>query len=223
MSEVGTAEHGDPVGMTRDAWGRLLPQPVSGIARSDVGPAVEMPRLPGAPGHWTPEQEAAFRRFHWDFAERFLLYAEGKLPSRFDAEDAVHSTFEVVVRIWPRVSQMEFPAAYAWRVLKNRIADLYREGSRIGPVDDERLQAELDRYPGGDPGTELVNLMALQEAIRDLPDRQQEALVLDALGLPVEQVAEVMGIKEESARMYLKRARARLKRCLGAPGGRRRK
>lgn len=227
MSDVGTAEHGDPAGVTHDAWGGLLPRPMPDTAASGEvdrsAPAVEMPQLPGAPDHWTPEQEAAFRRFHRDCAEKFLLYAEGKLPNRFDAEDAVHSTFEVVVRIWPRVRAMEYPASYTWRVLKSRIADLYREGSRIGPVDDEQLIAELDRHPGGDPGTELVNLMALQEVIRELPDRQQETLMLDALGIPVEQIAELMGIKEESARMNLKRARARLKRCLGAPGGWRRK
>ncbi|MFD7557418.1 hypothetical protein ACFV9E_23125 [Streptomyces sp. NPDC059835] len=102
MSEVGTAEHGDPVGMTPDAWGQLLPQPLPCTAgKGGVGATaspVEMPRLPEAPG-WTPEQQTAFRRFHRQFAEKFLLYAEGKLPNRCDAEDAVNSTFEVVVRI----------------------------------------------------------------------------------------------------------------------------
>ncbi|MGW6570432.1 RNA polymerase sigma factor [Streptomyces sp. NPDC054975] len=226
MSEVGTAEHGDPAGFTRDAWGSLPIQPASGVAgvRGDSGSVpVPLPRLQGAPEHWTPEQEEGFRRFHQEYAEKLLLYADGKLPSRFDAEDAVHSTFEVVVRIWPKVMAMEFPAAYAWRVLKNRIADLYRKGSRIEPVDDERLQGALDRHPAGDPGTEVVDLMSLQGEIRELPDRQQEALVLEALGLPIGQVAELMGIKEESARMYLKRARARLKRRLGTHAGRGRK
>ncbi|MGW4506894.1 RNA polymerase sigma factor [Streptomyces sp. NPDC004436] len=180
-----------------------------------------MPPPPGAPDHWTPEQEAAFRRFHQNFAPRFLRYAETKLPNQHDAEDAVHSTFEVVVRDWPRVTGMEHPTSYAWKILKNRIADLHRAHSRIGPVDDERLTAELDRNPGGDPGCEIVNLLALQEAVQDLPDRQQEALFLEALGWSLLEAAELMGIKEESAGMNLKRARARLKRRLEAQNGRR--
>ncbi|MFE5560326.1 RNA polymerase sigma factor [Streptomyces sp. NPDC056544] len=224
MSEVGTAEHGDPAGMTHGPWKRLLPQAVTGLAGTGgargAAPAVEMPRAPGTPGDWSSDQYAAFRFLHGQLAARFVLFAQARLPNRFDAEDVVHATFEEVMRIWPRVAAMKSPAGYVWRVLKSRIATLQRTGGRIVPVDDERLLAEDDRCAAGDPGTEVVNLMALQEVIRELPERQQEALVLESLGVPLKEVAELMGIKEESAQMNLKRARARLKRYLEAPGGR---
>ncbi|KJY31627.1 sigma-70 family RNA polymerase sigma factor [Streptomyces katrae] len=227
MSDVGTAEHDDPAGATRDTWGRHLSHPASEpvgmphVIRDGSVPLVPVPPQPEAPDHWTPEQVARFQEYHERYAEKFLWYADARLPSRFDAEDAVHSTFEYVVEQWPRVTTMEFPSAYGWTVLRSRIADLHREGSRIGPVDDERLQEEIGQRPVGDHGEEIVNLMSLLEEIRELPERQEQALVLDALGVPVEEMAELMGIKEESARMNLKRAKARLKRRLDAEGWRR--
>ncbi|MFF4323827.1 RNA polymerase sigma factor [Streptomyces sp. NPDC001568] len=220
MSEVGTAEHGDPAGMTRDVWGRLLPQPVpaarNGGAPGEASALDELPLLPEAPAHWTPEQEAAFQRLHRRHSQRFFLFARGKLLNRCDAEDAVHSAFEYMVKHWPRLSETENPGAYAWRVLKSRIADLQRAGRRIIPVDDEQLLAMGKGCPGGDPGTEVVDLMALEGVIQQFPQRLQEALELERLNVPLREVAELMGIKEESAQMNLKRARARLRRELEA-------
>ncbi|WP_051779492.1 sigma-70 family RNA polymerase sigma factor [Streptomyces sp. NRRL S-241] len=220
---MGTAEHDDPAGMTRDAWGRLLPQSAPAAGSGCAGgaaSAVELPGPPKAPVTWTPEQDAGFARFYRRYAGAFFLFARGELPNRCDAEDAVNSAFSYMLQHWPRLATTENPGAYAWKVLKSKIADQRRAARRFVPVDDAQLLELRDQPPGGDPGTELVNLMALQAVIRSFPERLQEALVLEQLGVPLREVAELMGIKEESARMNLKRARARLKRALEAPSGR---
>lgn len=208
MSDVDTAEHGDARGAARDPWGRLIP----------------MPRLPHAPGHWTAEEEAAFRAFHKMFGSKFAKYAQRQLGNRFDAEDAVHITFEVVVRIWPEVAAMEYPASYAWKVLKNRIADVLRDRARVSPVEDDRLAEELDRRVlGTDPAERAAVRLSVEEALRRLPERQREAVVLHRMvGMSTQETAEVMGVEEDSVRMYLKRAKSRLTRLLRDDAERRR-
>ncbi|MFB7810775.1 RNA polymerase sigma factor [Streptomyces virginiae] len=196
MNDVDTAEHGDPMGAARDAFGRLTP----------------MPRLPHAPGYWTATEEEGFRRFHDTFGVMFLSYADRQLRNRFDAEDAVHTTFEVVVKIWPQVMGMEFPASYAWKVLKHRIADLQRDRLRVSPTEDVRLGEELDRDAAA---TDPYGHVSVEDALRRLPERQREAVVLRRLvGMTTAQTAEVMGVKEDSVRIHLKRAKTRLTRIL---------
>ncbi|MEV7442826.1 sigma-70 family RNA polymerase sigma factor [Streptomyces sp. NPDC091204] len=177
-----------------------------------------------APGHWSAREERRFREFHEAFGSKFARYAERQLGNRFDAEDAVHITFEVVVRIWPQVVAMEYPASYAWRVLKNRIADVLRERARVSPVEDDRLAEELDRQVlGTDPAERAAVRLSVEEALRRLPERQREAVVLHRMvGMSTEETAEVMGVKEDSVRIHLKRAKARLTRLLRDDAERRR-
>jgi RNA polymerase sigma-70 factor (ECF subfamily) len=95
-----------------------------------------------------------------------------------------------------------------------------------GPaVDPDRFQGCDDRYPGGWvsfpdswPEERLLareTLDCLQDAIRVLPARQQEVIVLrDVEGWSSEEVCEALDISEGNQRVLLHRARSRVREAL---------
>jgi RNA polymerase sigma-70 factor (ECF subfamily) len=79
--------------------------------------------------------------------------------------------------------------------------------------------------PGSLPATPSMPdpdaLVDLRAAVRALPRRQQEAVVLYYLAdLPIPEVAAAMGCREGTVRAHLARARTALARSLGASEGR---
>jgi RNA polymerase sigma-70 factor (ECF subfamily) len=92
-------------------------------------------------------------------------------------------------------------------------------------VDPDRFQGCDDRYPGGWvsfpdswPEERLLareTLDCLQDAIRVLPARQQEVIVLrDVEGWSSEEVCEALDISEGNQRVLLHRARSRVREAL---------
>jgi RNA polymerase sigma-70 factor (sigma-E family) len=133
-----------------------------------------------------------------------------------EAEDLVQETFLRVARRWGRVRSMDHPAAYARRILINLV--LRGAGRR------SRHKAEL-APPGA--GTEAADQAAAQAlrhvddlaefrwALAQLPARQRAVLVLRYWdGLPVAEVAGILGCSAGTVTSTASRAAARLAQVL---------
>jgi RNA polymerase sigma-70 factor (ECF subfamily) len=123
---------------------------------------------------------------------------------RGEAEEVVQEAFVRLMGQWGTVSRYEDPEAWvrkvAFRLLSNRFRKL-RNGltamRRVGAPDDE---------PGPSP-----DAVAVQRALATLPLAQRQAVVLHHLvGLPVEQVAEELGVASGTVKSRLSRGRAAL-------------
>ena len=136
----------------------------------------------------------------WDFAE---------------AEDLVQECLLRVARRWPRVRRMEYPRAYARKVLVNVALD--GEGRRA------RARAEL-APPGSAGPVEHEDEAAgrvlgwvetttdLSRALGDLAPRQRAVLVFRYLyDLPEAQVADLMGCSVGTVKSTASRALQRLR------------
>ena len=118
--------------------------------------------------------------------------------SRAAAEDAVH---EAVARAWERGDRIErldrWVLTVALNLARNRWRKLRRE---IGGRAVDRSEPAADG--------ESVDL---RRALRDLPDRQREVVVLYyLLDLPVAEVAELLGLSAGGVKHALFRARRSL-------------
>jgi RNA polymerase sigma-70 factor (sigma-E family) len=141
----------------------------------------------------------------WDFAE---------------AEDLVQECLLRVARRWPRVRAMEYPAAYARKVLVNLALDEGRRRTRrqdeLGragahPVEDED-EGALRVLDGVEASTELTN------ALGQLAPRQRVTLVLRYFDdLSEMQVAEVMGCSVGTVKSTTSRALQRLRGLVDRP------
>jgi RNA polymerase sigma-70 factor (sigma-E family) len=156
--------------------------------------------------------EGAFERFASRAAPALLRTAFLLTGDRGIAEDLVQVTLWRVFRRWRDVRRS--PDAYAHRVLVNLSRDRRRGLRRRPPeVHDNAL-------PDGEIADSVEGLLeraAVTAAVRSLPRRQREVLVLRFfLDLSVAETAAALGTREGTVKAYTARALAQMREVLSA-------
>jgi RNA polymerase sigma-70 factor (ECF subfamily) len=124
---------------------------------------------------------------------------------RAEAEDLAQEALARAYERWDRVSTMESPSGYVYRVGVN----LNRHRIRHLAVRARRtLALRRDAVSGDTPELRVE----LAEAIASLPRGQREAFMLvECLGWTAEEAAPILGLAPASVRSRLHRARAALR------------
>jgi RNA polymerase sigma-70 factor (sigma-E family) len=171
----------------------------------------------------TRSSRQEFERFVTDRSGSLLQTAYLMTGNLAEAEDLVQETLLRVARHWPKVRTMEYPAAYARRVLVNVALDgAERRARRAGELAasdgdatdlaDTRAQREL--Y-GVDAQQELLG------ALGALTARQRAIILLRYWeDLPEADVAEILGCSVGTVKSTASRSLARLRAIIrnGASG-----
>lgn len=155
-------------------------------------------------------------QFHSDYlslADALYRVAFYILESEAEAEDAVQ---ELYLKLWKNRDALDGilnPKAYAMTLLRNLCLDRVRKASRLVEGD-----VPEDMGSGFDPDAEMDQKERLEKvlaAVKSLPDRQREVLVLHTIqGLSYEEISARTGINYLNLRVLLSRARQTLKRSL---------
>jgi RNA polymerase sigma-70 factor (sigma-E family) len=154
--------------------------------------------------------DAEFERFATRASPWLLRSAYLLAGDRGHAEDLLQLTLWRTARRW-RVIRGS-PDAYAREVLVNLSRDRRRALSRR-PV--EVAQADRLVASPADDVERLLERDAMIEAVRGLPRRQREVVVMRFfLGLSVEQTAAALGASEGTVKSYTARAVARMRDLL---------
>jgi RNA polymerase sigma-70 factor (ECF subfamily) len=129
------------------------------------------------------------------------------------AMDLTQEVFYRAVRALPRFRGESSPRTWLYRITLN---EARRRRARLPTLD---LNAAIS-LPDPTTQTDAAALDAarLHTLIRALPDREREAIVLHHLhGLPVTEVATLLGAGENTTKTWLRRGRERLRKLWGAP------
>jgi len=128
-----------------------------------------------------------------------------------DATQADDLAQETLMRAWKaRESYQEGTNLKAWcfTILRNTFYSEKRRSWRRQPLDPEVAEATL---VSNDNPADSMELLALRNALNELPDDQREALILvGAGGLPYEEVAEICGCAVGTIKSRVNRARTAL-------------
>jgi RNA polymerase sigma-70 factor (sigma-E family) len=159
-----------------------------------------------------------FERFVADSADRLLRTAYLVVQDLPVAEDLVQECLYQVARRWPRVRTMEYPVAYARRILINlALRGAESRQRRRRELSAETHQPMADR-PDAAAGQALQNIDANAElinALEHLAPRQRAALVLRYFeDLTETQVAEAMDCSIGTVKSTTSRALDRLRLIL---------
>ncbi len=184
---------------------------------SDMKPAsvLSVPATPEAPSFeaFFAAQEHDLLRFCW-----------GLTLDRHDALDVAQEAMTRAFRQWDRIATTN-PAGWVHTVALNIVRNRWRSRRR-GDAAVIRLRSRVVAATAtGSTDSERTGGESLSaevaEALRALPERQREAVVLHHMvDLPVAEVAEAMGVSEASVKTHLQRGRAALATRLGdEPGG----
>jgi RNA polymerase sigma-70 factor (ECF subfamily) len=142
-------------------------------------------------------EELYEKEAHSVFAAVYLLCRDQAL-----AEDATQEAFARALERWERLRTMPWTAGWVTTTAMN----VARRALRRRPLPPSAAphHESIDEYAIG-----------LWDRVRNLPRRQQEALVLHyRLGLPVNEIARAMGCREGTVRTHLARGRERLRTSL---------
>ncbi|MBT2384542.1 sigma-70 family RNA polymerase sigma factor [Streptomyces sp. ISL-11] len=167
-----------------------------------------------------PELPPDFRAFHQLYRGPYVHWAELYLSNRADAEEAVDHAFEQLYFGWSDVLEQENPNAFAWVVVKNRTIDHARARGRRPVVIDTAAFETTALHHAVDPIGQLEENLAIYGAIRALPERQHDVIVLQyCLGYTTRETADILGITQAGVRSNVRYAKHRLKEALGLEEG----
>jgi RNA polymerase sigma-70 factor (ECF subfamily) len=149
------------------------------------------------------------------------------LGSREDAEDATQEAFLAALR---RAESFRREAAFStwlFRIAINAATDQARRRGRARVLPLETGEVAETMPSGADPGDTVPNAVAVQAALRRVPEDFRAALVLcDLYGFAYTQAAEILEVPVGTVKSRLFRGRLALGEQLaaaeGTPGARRR-
>lgn len=138
------------------------------------------------------------------------------VDDRASAEDLVHEAFIRFARSRRRLRDPRAAVGY----LRSTVLNLARDHNRRGLVSMRHLHAHRMGSVGPGPG-EAVELgedqRAVIEAVRSLPRRQRDCIVLRYhLELAPDEIAETLSLSINSVKTHLKRGLATLRRQMGS-------
>jgi RNA polymerase sigma-70 factor (sigma-E family) len=139
-------------------------------------------------------------------ARRVAMRLVGHGP---EADDVAAEALARAYARWPKVRDLDYRDAWVMRVAANVALDVLRRSRRPLP---QPITDDVD------PADAAVTRLALAQALRRLPRRQRDVVVLRYLAdLSEADVAESLGVSAGSVKQHAHRAVDALRRALG-PG-----
>ncbi|MCH2219289.1 MAG: RNA polymerase sigma factor [Dechloromonas sp.] len=140
---------------------------------------------------------------------RLRRYARAMLGDRAAADDLVQDTLE---RAWSRIAQWRPGSdlrAWLFGIMHNLRVDQLRRGGLPSASLDEDEVADVPVRP---TQSDLLEVMDLETALRQLPDEQREILLLVALEeMSYADMAALLGVPIGTVMSRLSRGRERLR------------
>jgi RNA polymerase sigma-70 factor, ECF subfamily len=154
---------------------------------------------------------AGFEEFYAATVGRLLGQLFPVTGDLHEAEEIVQEAFARASTHWGRIREYDMPEAWVRRVAMNLAAD---RGRRL----QRQARALLRAGPPANVPPASVEALALAEALRTLPLRQRQAIVLHHLvDLPIDEVAATLGANAGTVKSWLARGRRALAARLGEP------
>ena len=151
----------------------------------------------------------AHRFLYVRYADMVYGYVRGLMQDDHEAEDVTQHVFTKLIAVLPQYHERDVPfAAWILRVARNAALDSMRQRRTVSTEDAPETQSRFDEAAHD-------RVIALREALRELPTEQREVLVLrHVVGMSPGEIARSLGKSEASIHGLHHRGRGALKRTL---------
>lgn len=157
-------------------------------------------------------EEKAFDLFVHKYYKEILTYCNYHCHKKEYAEDLTQETF---VRFFAKLSDFHYKGKtknYLYTISGNLCRDFYKKRKEI-PVEDMELSEKTE--PVEHQMTDVVNKLALEWAVKQLPNELYEVLILYHFQeLKLKEIADVLKISLPLVKYRLKQARKQLGKLL---------
>ncbi|NYG55531.1 SigE family RNA polymerase sigma factor [Nocardioides perillae] len=169
---------------------------------------------PGAPDRSGADQALVeLYAAHW---ARLVRLAVLLVHDRTAAEDVVQDAFLATHARWDRLRDHDRAAAYLRQAVVNRARSELRHRGVVRRHEEREAAAPHPAAPGSDTSAlDADRRAAVLDALRQLPGRQREVVVLrHYLQLSEAEVADTLGLSRGAVKSHTSRASARLRTIL---------
>ena len=135
--------------------------------------------------------------------QRLVAVVGAVAQDRHEAEEAVQDAFARLIGQWPRVCRYDDPEAWVRKVAFGMLSNRRRKAGR-------GARALLRHGEPPDAPAPTGDRVDLRRALAALPLVQRQAVVLQDLGLGVDDIARHLGVPAGTVKSRLSRARASL-------------
>ena len=184
-------------------------RPAPGLTGAARPPAAPPGAAPGAAGPAADRAVTVLYHSHYAVLVREAALLVGDVAT---AEDVVQDCFIALHRGWWRVRDTSTALSYLRRSVINKSRSVLRRRAVAGRLP---LPAQPPLPSAEDSALAVARLSLVRAALRALPARQREVLVLRYYAdLPETQIAAVLGISRGSVKVHAARARDALRTAL---------
>ena len=206
------ADEGQDNGETKFAAGR---EPSNGVTRpthvtQTLTATALVPEVRPAPSAWDADRVVT-EIYHGEYRSlvRLAVLLVHDVPT---AEEVVQDAFEAMHGAWRRLRDSEKALSYLRQSVVNKSRSVLRHRT---VVDKNAPKPAPDEPSAEHAAMALIERSAVIEALRTLPDRQREAIVLRYYAdLSEADIAATMGISKGAVKSHTARAMAALKSIL---------
>ncbi|HUF71628.1 MAG TPA: RNA polymerase sigma factor [Gammaproteobacteria bacterium] len=132
-----------------------------------------------------------------------------------DAHEAEDVTQEAFLRYWQLSSEVRGAKAWLITVARNKCFDRLRAGKRLVDVEPEFFEQQAEERDPEWHANQAETSSRLRALIDELPEPQKSLIVLfDIQGMTGAECAEILGLNINQVKVYLHRARRRLRLAL---------
>ena len=158
------------------------------------------------------DADAALTALYTAHYRRLVRLAALLLDDLSVSEEVVQDAYVKMHSAWRRIRDPQAAEAY----LRTTVLNLARSRMRRRQVAEKHVSRPMPDAPSAEHGAmEAVERQAVLAALRALPDRQRECLVLRYYGdLSVSQIAEAMRISPGAVKSHASRGMAALRAAL---------
>ncbi len=147
-----------------------------------------------------------FARLYEEYLPRVLNYMRLRVDDEALAEDLTALTFERALAAWGGLRSQSAFGGWLFRIAHNTVAEYYRGRRPLASLDG-LANVPADDAPAEQWVEQAEELLALRGALRALPERDQEVIVLKFVGgLGNEEIGRVMGLRAGHVAVLLYRA-----------------
>ena len=148
-----------------------------------------------------------------ELAPQLLRYGLGRTGDSGLAEEVAQDALAALVERWRRHGPPDCPAAFAFAVARRRAGRAVLRRRLLEPL--QRLREAASGVPGPEESAAARSELGLVlAALRRLPSRDREALLVAAGDPGTAAASAALGISPPAFKMRLHRARQRLKQLL---------
>lgn len=164
----------------------------------------------------TDQEKSRFEELYFTYRQDMYKTAYGILKDSFEAEDAVHEAFLIVIKKINEISEVKCPQTHAFLlvIVKNLALKIYNERKKIKTDDIDSMEL-ADSADIEDKVLSEMEANQLEKVLKQLPEDYYHILFLEQMGFTIGDIAEMLDITYENAKKRLQRAKIRLRKIAG--------